>query len=95
MTQTLINTGGYAIKETHHRVWAVDGKDIEIAGSFQPEGHSYWQLYVSRSVTDLTGLRTPPHREHFVGDHGRQDSRAWVEMIAKLYSLATKASRAA
>ncbi len=82
MTTTL----GYQLVEDSNRVYATDGDGREICGAHQPAGHSYWQLYVSRLVSEATGLRTPPHREHFWGDHGKQDSMAWVELIAALYT---------
>lgn len=74
------------------RVFAVDDADgQEICGAFNPVGHRHWQLYVTRKVADLTGLRTPPHREHFWGDHGRADALAWIELIATLYDQAVQA----
>lgn len=81
-------TDPYVVRETDDRVYAVDSEGVEICGAFHPIGHAYWQLYVSKSVSALTELRTPPHRENFWGDHGKVDSRAWVELIAKLYSMA-------
>ena len=61
---------------------------VEICGAYKPEGHDYWQLYVSRGVIELTGVHTPPHREHFWGDHGKLDATEWVKLIGTLYCLA-------
>lgn len=82
----------YSIHTQSHRVYAVDDADgVEICGAFNPVGHQHWQLYVTHKISHLTGLRTPPHREHFWADHGRADALAWIELIAKLYDLASRA----
>lgn len=78
------------IVETERQVFAVDDDDVEICGAFNPIGHEYWQMYVTWKIVNLTGLHTPPHREHFVGELGRIDSRRWIEMIAALYCLAAQ-----
>ena len=77
------------------RVSAVDDKGREICGSFKPVGHDYWQLYTTKLVTGLTGLKSPPHRENYWGDHGRIDSQAWVELLAALYMKAAQAAEKA
>lgn len=83
---------GYEIQDCTDRVTAVDDFGVEICGSYQPQGHSYWQLYVTKLVAGLTGFPTPPHREQFWGNHGREDSRRWVELIAALYVMASPLS---
>lgn len=83
------------IVETERQVFAVDDDDVEICGAFNPVGHEYWQLYCTWKIVNLTGLQTPPHREHFVGELGRVDSRRWIELIACLYSLAVQNNPAA
>jgi hypothetical protein len=86
-----MTTNGYAIRELENadghidRISAVDADGKEICGAFKPVGHNYWQLYTTKLVAGVTGLRTPPHRECFWGDHGRIDSRAWIELLAALY----------
>lgn len=72
------------------RVSAVDSGGKEICGSFKPAGHDYWQLYTTKLITGLTGLKSPPHRENYWGDHGRIDSQAWVELLAALYVKAVR-----
>jgi hypothetical protein len=78
------------IIETEDKVFAVDDDDVEICGAFNPKGHQYWQMYVTWKIVNLTGFHTPPHREHFVGELGRIDSRRWIEMIATLYVMAAQ-----
>jgi len=78
----------YTITETPTRVAALDSDGIEICGAFQPEGHDYWSLYVTKLIGAATGLTVPPHREHFWNDLGRTAVRAWVELIAALYCMA-------
>jgi hypothetical protein len=72
------------------RISAVASDGMEICGAYRPEGHNYWCLFVTRSVSELTGVRVPPHREHYWGNHGRDDAYSWAEMIAALYSLAAQ-----
>ena len=78
----------YRIIDETARVSAVAADDIEICGAYQPAGRSYWSLYVTELITRQTGLRTPPHREHFWGETGKSAARAWVELIAALYTQA-------
>jgi hypothetical protein len=78
------------IVETERQVFAVDDDDVEICGAFNPVGHEYYQFYVTWKVVNLTGLQTPPHQEHFIGELGRVYARQWIELIAALYSLATQ-----
>lgn len=85
---TTVEPQAYELIEDGPRVYAVDGKGQEICGAYQPVGHDYWTLYLTRLVMDATGLQTPPHREHFWGDVGRDASRAWVRVIAALYTAA-------
>jgi len=89
------NPMGYTITTEPHRIAALDGTGRAICGAFQPEGHDYWKLYVTRLVTEITGLTTPPHIEHFWNDHGGTIVRRWVEMVAALYCLAAQQDRCA
>jgi hypothetical protein len=98
MTTTTI---GYTINELRddhnrvNRISAVDAHGREICGAFAPQGHEYWSLFVTKTVTNFTGLSTPPHREHFWSDSGRITARAWIELIAALYVAAQQNRRAA
>lgn len=88
-------TKGYEINVEESRITALDLNGREICGAYQPAGHDYWSLYVTMAVTQITGLSTPPHREHFWGDTGGVIARRWIEMIASLYSLAVQAQESA
>jgi len=81
---------GYAICEDSDRIWAIDHVGAEICGAYQPAGHDYWSLYVTKTVMQITGLAVPPHREHFYGCNGRNVARQWVELLACLAALAVK-----
>lgn len=71
---------------TDTRIVAKDVEGREICGAFaRGDG---WQMYVTAHVATLTGLTTPPHREHFTGANGKHTVTQWVRVIAKLYSLA-------
>ena len=83
-------TTGYTIVEENDRIRAEDGQGIEICGAYQPVGHNYWSLYVTRLVTNLIGVQVPPHREHFYGQTGRSVARGWITMIAALYVRAVQ-----
>lgn len=72
--------------DTDTHITAVNSDDVEICGAFQPVGHQYWTMFVTKLVSDATGVQTPPHREHFWGLNGRVCARLWVETIAALYS---------
>ena len=89
------NPMGYTITIEPHRITALDGTGRAICGAFQPEGHEYWSLYVTKSITELTGLATPPHREHFYNDIGGLIVHKWVETLAALYCLAAQQDRCA
>jgi len=90
-----VNPMGYTITTESHRITALDHDGRAICGAFQPEGHDYWSLYVTRLVTEATGLTTPPHREHFWNDHGGNIVARWVELVAALYCLAMQQDRCA
>lgn len=83
-------TKGYTLVEDGLRIDAIDVDGVAICGAYQPVGHDYWILFVTKTVTRITGLAVPPHREHFYGTTGRRDARAWVELIACLATLAAK-----
>jgi hypothetical protein len=85
----------YRIIDETGRVSAVTADDIEICGAYQPAGRSYWSLYIPTLITGQTGLQTPPHREHFWGETGKWAARAWVELIAALYTQAVSGGVAA
>lgn len=76
------------IVETDDRIQASNSLGVEICGAYRPAGHTYWTLYVTTLVTDLTGMHLPPHREHFHGTDGHRDALAWIRLISTLYSLA-------
>jgi hypothetical protein len=78
----------FTISDEPNRVSALDHDGIEICGAYHPSGQSCWNLYVTQLVRDATHLPAPPHHEHFWGEHGHEDSRAWVELIAALYTRA-------
>jgi hypothetical protein len=86
---------GYTVIDTDpDRVTIIDNvSGLEICGAYRPVGHDYWSLYVTRLITDVTGLATPPHREHFWSDHGKLVARRWMELIAALYCQATQHDR--
>ena len=84
---------GYTILDNPDRIDVVDGEDRAICGAYRPRGHDYWSLYVTHLVTGITGLSTPPHREHFFGQNGRSVARSWLELIASLYCMATQQDR--
>jgi len=75
----------YHIKEGDDRIVALTPSGVAICGAYRPEGHDYWSLYVTKLITDSTGLAVPPHREHFWGRQGHVVAKAWVELIAALY----------
>jgi hypothetical protein len=81
---------GYSLIEDGQRIDAVDVNGVAVCGAYQPVGHDYWCLFVTRSVTRLTGLTVPPHRE-FYGQTGFNAAKAWVELIACLAVLARNA----
>lgn len=90
----------YTIKETEpseddesRHIYAIADDGKEICGAYQPIGHDYWCLYVTKLVSQTTGKNTPPHREHFYGKNGRYVATTWVEMIAALYCLGTERLR--
>lgn len=84
---------GYTLIVNSDRIIAQDRDGIEICGAYQPVGHEYWSLYLTKLVSELTGMATPPHREHFYGCQGRVVAKAWVELLASLYSLAVQRER--
>ena len=88
MNHTLNHTVNYTIDEEPHRVSAIDQNGIEIAGAYELEKQHCWNLYVTTLVEQAAHMPTPPHHEHFWGEHGRVDAQAWVELIAALYVAA-------
>lgn len=83
-------TDGYRIVETDDRMDAVDAEGVALCGAHRPVGHDYWIFFVTQTVTRITGLETPPHKEHFYGQSGRFAVRAWLELIACLATMAAK-----
>jgi hypothetical protein len=99
MTITTI-TDGYTIvpppgemTEDNDRIEAIDAEGVALCGAYRPVGHDYWIFFVTQTVTRITGLNTPPHKEHFYGQSGRLAVLAWVELIACLATLAAQAQR--
>lgn len=79
--------GGYRLVEESGgcaRISAVDADGVQICGAYQPGGHTYWVVYLTASLTALTGRR-PPHHAHVPG---RCDAQAWVEAVGGLYGRA-------
>lgn len=80
----------YEMIDTDERIDAIMVNGVDggagICGAYQPVGHDYWCLFITKTVTDLTGLAVPPRREQF--GQGRQAARAWVELLAALVVLA-------
>lgn len=96
MTTKSSNPMGYTIIDADDRVTIIDDSTSkEICGAYQPVGHEYWSLYVTKLVTEVTGLVTPPHREHFYGGNGRCVARRWAELIGALYCMAAHHDRCA
>jgi hypothetical protein len=88
---TAAPVSGYTINEDEpRRIKALDANGTEICGAYQPAGHEYWSLYCTKTVTQITGLKVPPHREHFYGCNGRKVAKEWVTLIACLAALAVK-----
>jgi hypothetical protein len=81
-------TTGYTLVEEPLRIDALDANGVAICGAYQPAGHDYWCLFVTRTVTEVTGLTVPPHRETFWGKTGRTAAKAWIELIACLTTMA-------
>lgn len=86
-------TAGYTIVEEPLRIDALDANGIAICGAYRPVGHDYYCLFVTKTVTKITGLTVPPHRETFHGETGRYVARCWVELIACLSTMAMKGRR--
>lgn len=84
---------GYTIVEETLRIDALDSDGVAICGAYQPLGHEYWILFVTRTVTQVTGLTVPPHRETFWGQTGRMAARSWVELLACLTTMAMEGQR--
>lgn len=83
-------TTGYTLVEEVDRIDAIDADGVAICGAYQPAGHDYYCFFVTKTVTRMTGLSTPPHREHFHGGQGRKAAKAWVELLACLVVMAQK-----
>lgn len=81
---------GYTLIANSDRIIAQNREGVEICGAYRPQGHDYWSLYCTKLVSNMVGMSTPPHREHFYGAHGWKIAKAWVELIAGLYSLAAQ-----
>lgn len=80
-------TTTYTLVEEPLRIDALDAQGVAICGAYQPKGHDYWCLFVTKTVTQITGLAVPPGRELY-GPTGRTTVKAWVELLATLAMLA-------
>lgn len=92
-TQVAETKNGYTLIEEPLRIDAIDDEGVAICGAYQPLGHDYWCFFVTQTVTRVTGLTTPPHKEHFHGELGRVHVRRWVELLACLTVMALKGQK--
>lgn len=84
MTATL--SSGYSIisesDEHSQRVIAVGMDGVEIVGAYRPVPLNDWRVYVSKLISQRTGL-PQPHKTHACS---RADALRWVETLAWLYT---------
>ena len=71
--------------EHTQRIVAVDADGAEIAGAFRLTGFNAWHVYLTKLVTDVTGM-PQPHKSHVCS---RADAVRWIDTIATLYTKAT------
>ncbi len=66
------------------RLIAVTADDVVICGAYRPARLNDWRVYLTKSISDRTGL-PQPQKVHVVS---RDDAVRWLDTIAVLYTAA-------